>query len=151
MKQSSMSQPSRNVLFLTVLLLLKTTCEGQLIKHITHLQISNYMETELNVHCKSKNDDLGPHTLAPHGSYTFKFRPNFWNSTQFFCKFIWKDGSHWFDIYIQTRDQHECVKHCNWFITKTGNGMCRLIEGEAHSVSKCYPWNDVSHVESSHR
>ncbi|PRQ45873.1 putative plant self-incompatibility S1 [Rosa chinensis] len=145
-----MALPTRYVLFLTVLLLLKNTCEAQIVKHKTHLQISNYMETELTIHCKSKDNDIGVKTLPPQGSYAFSFRPNFWNSTLFFCKFTWKDGSHWFDIYVQTRDQHSCVKNCNWFVVKNGSGVCRLIEGEAHLVDMCYPWNDASHAESSH-
>lgn len=145
-KQASMALPIRNVLFLTVLLLLRTTCEAQLVKHKTYLRISNYMAKKLTVHCKSKDDDIGVQILAPQASFEFSFRPNFWNSTLYFCQFIWEGGSHWFDIYVQTRDQHACVKHCNWFVTKTGSGVCRLIEGEPHLVEKCFPWND----ESSH-
>jgi hypothetical protein len=40
--------------------------------------------TTITVHCKSKNDDLGFHTLPYTGSYLFTFTPNIFGTTLFF-------------------------------------------------------------------
>ncbi|XP_059451044.1 S-protein homolog 3-like [Corylus avellana] len=72
----------------------------------------------LTLACKSKNYDLGVHTLKPNGFFKFNFTPNFWGTTLFFCRFTWKNQSHWFNIYDNARGD-ECV-NCTWKIRTTG-------------------------------
>lgn len=136
-----MAVPFRTVVVLTFLLMLRTTCYADIFNPETHVNIINYLRlgVDLTVHCKSKDDDLGVHVIPPDGSWEFQFRPNFWNSTQYFCKFDWNGGSYWFDIYIQLRDNPYCVKNCDWLIIP--NGACRKVEGVPHAVDKCFPWN----------
>ncbi|KAM1456591.1 hypothetical protein ACFX13_034711 [Malus domestica] len=131
----------RSAVVLTFLLMLTSTCYADIINPITHVTIINYLRNgrDLTVHCKSADDDVGVHVIPPNGSFEFHFRPNFWNSTQYYCKFDWEGGSYWFDIYIQLRDKPNCVKNCNWLIIP--NGACRQIEGRPDLVDRCYPWN----------
>ncbi|KAM2279081.1 hypothetical protein ACFX1S_039963 [Malus domestica] len=103
----------------------------------TYVNINNLLQTDLLLHCKSKDDDLGAHVLPPHGSFGFNFRPNVGCSTLYFCNFEWRGGSHWFDIYIEDRDANEC-RHCNWLIIE--KGAFRLVEGKARLIDECYEW-----------
>ncbi|XP_054791560.1 uncharacterized protein LOC129302533 [Prosopis cineraria] len=82
----------------------------------------------LTLHCKSKDDDLGEHTIGVGKNYEFKFRSNVLKPvTLFFCSFRWPSdaSSHSFDIYVQKRDENSCVEHkgvalCSWKIWKGG-------------------------------
>ncbi|ESQ41176.1 hypothetical protein EUTSA_v10015390mg [Eutrema salsugineum] len=96
----------------------------------------------LNLHCKSKDDNLGLQIVAPNGSWSFKFRPNIWGSTVFSCHFTWPRGhSTHFDIYDDSRDGVRkgipCI-YCFWDISK--DGPCRFNDAtEAFDI--CYYWN----------
>ncbi|KAB2625779.1 hypothetical protein D8674_017439 [Pyrus ussuriensis x Pyrus communis] len=84
------------------------------------------------VHCKSKNDDLGFHTLLPKHTYEFSFKRNaFGNGTLFFCSFTWPEEPqlHYLDIYDQKRD--DCSK-CFWEVFKFG----------ACLYDNCKRWNN---------
>src|SRR4051812_21623774 len=71
-----------------------------------HVKISNYLEdkSDLTVHCKSKNDDIGANVLHYSDSYNFQFNDNIFGTTLFFCSFQWDNEFQWFDIYIAKRD-----------------------------------------------
>lgn len=77
---------------------------------------------DLTIHCKSKNDDLGTHVIYNNQNYEWKFRPNFWGTTLFFCHFSWVGGAGTYDIYKATRDHNgnRCRHECDWFVTKNG-------------------------------
>ncbi|KEH25284.1 putative plant self-incompatibility S1 [Medicago truncatula] len=95
---------------------------------------------DITVHCKSKDDDLGDHTLMPGESYVFSFKPTHlpFKNTLFFCSFTWPGNPHrhYLDIYDEAHD--EC-KHCSWDINV--NGGC-LNDG------KCVPWKSIAFMES---
>ncbi|EYU27292.1 hypothetical protein MIMGU_mgv1a026865mg, partial [Erythranthe guttata] len=50
----------------------------------------------LNIHCASKDDDLGNHTLNLNDDFNWHFKMNYGLSTMFFCRFKWgsKDQAH---------------------------------------------------------
>ncbi|XP_024029586.1 S-protein homolog 4-like [Morus notabilis] len=95
---------SRNVILLMTLLSV-AICTSEGVK--THVHMTNDLGTgtDLTVHCKSKDDDLGIHVVAPNGSYGFRFAPNIFGGTLFFCRMEWPGNSHYFDIYVQKRDR----------------------------------------------
>ena len=110
-----------------------TLAEAGYFKKIT-VQINNTLENnqELTVHCKSKNDDLGFHTLLPKKTYEFSFKRNaFGDGTLFFCSFTWPEEPqlHYFDIYDQKRD--DCSK-CFWEVFKFG--ACLYGESVAETI-----------------
>ena len=76
------------------------------------VEITNRLtDRYLAVHCKDKNNDLGVHQINVGQTYSFSFTPNFvFPSTLYFCDFTWLEGFHYFDIYVQLRDQY-----CNKF------------------------------------
>ncbi|ESW11843.1 hypothetical protein PHAVU_008G063100 [Phaseolus vulgaris] len=105
-----------------------------------HVFITNHLEgkEDLHIHCKSKDDDLGPHVLHINQSFRITFRPNFvTGGTLFFCSFQWGNGHLFhFDVYDQDKNDKECLFECKWYVHK--DGPCRN-EGDS-SVRKCYPW-----------
>jgi len=91
---------------------------------------------QLGLHCKSKDKDLGPQSLAPQQHWGFRKKLDFWGVTLFFCHFEWETQSKWFDILVAGRDIDVCDDHpCVWSIRPSG--PCRLTGKE-----KCFPWND---------
>ncbi|XP_004517137.1 S-protein homolog 29-like [Cicer arietinum] len=96
-----------------------------------HVTITNKLETgtDLIVHCKSADDDLGVHVLHFDQLYGFSFGDTFFGITQFYCSFKWNNELKWFDIYISGRDECET---CNWTIKQSGPCL---------SSNTCYEWN----------
>lgn len=139
------------VTMLVLLSLYATNCVAIKIRtELTRVHIKNALATsgpaqDLTVSCKSKDDELGTHVIAPWGSWDFKFHPNFWPSTLFFCRFSWPSlGTEikWFDIYDQVRDERHCFDCC-WTIIP--NGACRCkCSGPCDYLDNCYGWNPVS-------
>ncbi|CAF2046431.1 hypothetical protein BRARA_I03323 [Brassica rapa] len=109
----------------------------------TTVQISNRLGGGLTLvlHCKSKNNDLGIQTIAPDSSWSFYFRPNIFGTTLFFCRFMWAQQAHSFDIYDDYRDGvrkgNPCID-CTWNIDQ--NRPCRFNE-KTNLFDLCYDWN----------
>ncbi|XP_045797991.1 S-protein homolog 2-like [Trifolium pratense] len=89
--------------------------------------------TSITVHCKSKDDDLGFHTIRFGDLYSFSFHDNAFGGTLFFCSFTWPEDPrrHYLDIYNQREDN--CQK-CNWIINQ--NGGCLNSHG-------CGDWKSI--------
>lgn len=98
-----------------------------------HVIISNGLDHNLTLHCKSSDDDIGIHHLSPAMNWDFKFRKNIFSSTLFFCSFKWSNQFHYFDVYDSQRDEKHCIRECPWTVGSTG--LCLFGAG------KCYPWN----------
>ncbi|PIA62066.1 hypothetical protein AQUCO_00200209v1 [Aquilegia coerulea] len=88
-------------------------------------------DTMLDIHCKSKNDDLGLHKIAYRQNQTWSFKINFWGTTLFWCGMGWHDkdprgfnpggyihGS--FEIYNYKRDSKKCDGICVWNVQNYG-------------------------------
>ncbi|CAI8584710.1 unnamed protein product [Vicia faba] len=107
------------------------------------LTITNTLQNniQLGLHCQSKDDDLGVHTLRTSQSFAFTFRPNYFTiDTLYFCRFTWASEVHYFDVYVQRRDfeSDDCRHTCDYKIKESG--PCR---GGGH----CFPWNKNVAVE----
>lgn len=120
-----------------VVFLLITRCQA-IFRHRTQtIRSTNDVGAEMTVHCKSKDDDLGSHVISVKSTYEFSFRPNFWGTTLFFCRFEWGSESHYFDIYISYRD-HPLCNVCLWSIRP--KGPC-IWNYETHFYDICFQWN----------
>lgn len=85
----------------------------------THVYVTNNLpkDTNMIIHCKSKDDDLGEHTISFNETYTWSFHINYLCTTLFWCRIGFWDanagklvqGS--FKIYDYGRD-HGCGLHC---------------------------------------
>uniref|UniRef100_A0A7N0UH07 S-protein homolog n=1 Tax=Kalanchoe fedtschenkoi TaxID=63787 RepID=A0A7N0UH07_KALFE len=91
-----------------------------------YLTVENQMDkpaTSIKVHCKSKEDDMGEHTLWNGMHTTFSFRPNVFYTTAYWCDVYWNDKWVVFDAYDHFRDINRCCDNhcdCNWAITSKG-------------------------------
>jgi len=108
----------------------------------TNVYITNDLEgrEDLNIHCKSGDDDLGQHVLNINQAFKMSFGTNYFWGTLFFCSFQWGNSPllH-FDVYDQSRDYYLCDE-CKWYIKK--DGPCRFEQQPDNSnIYKCYDWN----------
>lgn len=112
------------------------TCEG-IYWDTIHVEIVNYLDppSDVIIHCKSGDDDLGIHELPRNGTFGFHFKPAVFTGTLFDCSFVWPLHIEWFDIYVHLRD--EC-DHCTWRIKATGPCM---YQDMTKRFDLCYPWN----------
>ncbi|ESW11846.1 hypothetical protein PHAVU_008G063400 [Phaseolus vulgaris] len=106
----------------------------------THVFITNHLEgrEDLNLHCKSKDDDLGQHVLHYNQYFKITFGPNYFLQTLFFCSFQWGNGPFlYYNVYDQSKDLFKCAHDCRWYVHK--DGLCRYEE-DSRYIRKCYPW-----------
>ncbi|KAG8371107.1 hypothetical protein BUALT_Bualt13G0052400 [Buddleja alternifolia] len=103
-----------------ICLLFFSTC----IRARVYVQVINQLEDgqRLNVHCQSRDDDLGYHVLDFGSATTWSFTANFWGTTLFYCDVQW-DDSNWyhFDVYDADRDYRRCRSMCRWIISRDGS------------------------------
>ncbi|XP_015867633.1 S-protein homolog 5-like [Ziziphus jujuba] len=128
-------------LLVVVFLVVVANTTSRRIEAKTLVTMANLLGPDLvmNVHCKSKDDDLGPHSVPYKvANYSFRFEPNLWETTQFWCRFLWTGGDHYFDIYIDTRDALKCNEICTWKIYTDGPCMYDRYKEE---YSLCHDWN----------
>ncbi|AES78447.1 putative plant self-incompatibility S1 [Medicago truncatula] len=96
--------------------------------------------TEFTLHCKSKDDDLGFHSISYSQQYEFTFRPSyvFWINTLFFCSFTWQGSPyrHYIDIYSQKRDGCDDLQ---WKMNRTGGSKW----------GKWYPWKSIEIMDAN--
>ncbi|CAI8591572.1 unnamed protein product [Vicia faba] len=137
-----MSPLTRYFLFLCLLVcLLMDNALG------VQVRVSNDLgnNVDLTVHCKSGDDDLGPHLIRPKGSYSFSFNTNFFGGTLFFCSFKWDKNIRHFDIYKQRRDYRK-GDYFDYFVKQAGpclastTGPVYFLKRITHAPI-CYSWN----------
>ncbi|KAJ4976249.1 hypothetical protein NE237_001355 [Protea cynaroides] len=96
----------------------------------------------LTIHCKSKDDDLGSHTIWNQESYSWSFRENIFGRTLFFCYLEWKDTqihSGTFVLFEAQRDGDRCPTVCNWSAKE--DGLYGYNGDEGHEGLVFYAWS----------
>ncbi|GAV63843.1 Self-incomp_S1 domain-containing protein [Cephalotus follicularis] len=106
-----------------------------------HVSIGNYLPGTLDVHCKSRDDDLGLHSLRHFGdTYEFGFHINYFGTTLFFCN-LWWNGLHVvFDAFVSYDKfiNKECGEHtCYWEAEDDGIYLHNYIKNK---VVLKYKW-----------
>jgi len=93
----------------------------------------------LTLHCQSKDDDLGEHTLAVNEEQSWSFRTNFGETTLFYCDMHWARGHGHFDIFEAFFPMMKACKFrtCSWFIRGDGLYFYNL---EDDKYMKIYEW-----------
>ncbi|GAV64185.1 Self-incomp_S1 domain-containing protein [Cephalotus follicularis] len=114
---------NKSVLFLAMIFLFLFFGEtiAQPLNFPVHVRITNTMASNVTIHCKSKNDDLGIHVIPSGQYYEWGFRVNLWGTTLFFCGFTTKKGGGVYDIFEAKRDVPRCRDHtCYWGVKDDG-------------------------------
>ncbi|KAL6973485.1 hypothetical protein U1Q18_027672 [Sarracenia purpurea var. burkii] len=100
-----------------------------------HVSIKNRLGEgkTMSIHCQSKDNDLGNHTVADGGKFGWDFSPNIWGTTLFYCDLAWdRVGEYHFDAYNFGRDSGRCKSQCLWLVAREGvyglNGETNLWE-----------------------
>lgn len=100
---------------------------------VWHVSVVNGLSnnSELLVHCKSKDNDLGIHNLWPGTNFNWSFRENFFQRTLFWC-YARKDDVHssfkvfWQDALLF----YKCLwKNCIWVAKDDGIYIKNLDQG----------------------
>ncbi|KAI3847686.1 hypothetical protein MKX03_019496 [Papaver bracteatum] len=91
------------------------------------VSVSNdiYDGISLNIHCKSKDDDLGEHELAHGENFQWKFRINILDSTLYWCNMWWNDVNGrlvkgGYALYEAEREWNRCENECNFSVDAFG-------------------------------
>ncbi|KAK4774349.1 hypothetical protein SAY86_009284 [Trapa natans] len=82
----------------------------------------------VTIHCQSKDDDLGVHTILPNDIYNFEFHNNIWGTTLFFCRVTTSYGQGLYDFYKYSRDKKRCTV-CVYRVTKDGVSALSTVPG----------------------
>lgn len=111
-----------NKLICIFLLLFSTRC----IQAKTYVEVTNRLGRgmQLNLHCQSKDNDLGYHQLEDNESFIWSFNPNIWGGTLFYCDVQWADNK-WFHFDAYDEDMDEPISR--WMISDDGT-LYGLVE-----------------------
>ncbi|XP_059654862.1 S-protein homolog 5-like [Cornus florida] len=91
---------------------------------------------KLIIHCKSKDDDLGEHTLSSGDDFHWHFRVNFMRTTLFFCTMRWGQKVLSFDVFDAAHNRCKATLKCFWSIGEDG-----VYFGDGHSPNYLvYRW-----------
>ncbi|XP_058084013.1 self-incompatibility protein S1-like [Magnolia sinica] len=75
----------------------------------------------MNVHCQSKDNDLGEHIVTDGGEFGWDFSVNVIGTTLFYCDMGWDKVSEFhFDAFSFDRDWRRCTSQCLWLFSKEG-------------------------------
>ncbi|OVA18535.1 Plant self-incompatibility S1 [Macleaya cordata] len=109
-----------------------------------HVYVYNELgqDTPLNIHCKSKDDDLGEHKLSNKENFNWSFRPNLAHTTLFWCTMWWQDSNGRTvqasnEVYRVRREWGDCGSECIWLIRKDG---WYVGPSGGENVQFRYPW-----------
>uniref|UniRef100_A0A7N0TBC1 S-protein homolog n=1 Tax=Kalanchoe fedtschenkoi TaxID=63787 RepID=A0A7N0TBC1_KALFE len=94
----------------------------------------------LDLHCKSKDDDLGNQRLANGQWYRFSFRPNVGGTTLFWCDVSWNGRSQVFNAYREKDTYWKCHDvgcDCPWNLTP--DGPC-FFNPKTEKYDMCQGW-----------
>jgi hypothetical protein len=121
----------------TIIVALQFNDTKTIVGHKVTVYVANNMTGyQLGIDCKDKHHDFGYQVLKFGENYIFRFRPSFLiKRSLYFCSFTWINGFHYFDIYIQTRDESDCKDECHWLVKESG--PCKVKSGSI----ECFHWN----------
>ena len=106
-----------------VVMLLALVCISGASSQKVHVSILNRLGDgkSISIHCQSKDNDLGPQTVADGTEYGWGFSVNFSGTTLFYCNMAWGSvNSFPFSAYDYQRDRGRCSSNCSWLMAEEG-------------------------------
>ncbi|KAK4345385.1 hypothetical protein RND71_035561 [Anisodus tanguticus] len=125
-----MSHPCIIILFMLLFIFpleqLITACFLSGKYHIHVIDALGSGSSELKIHCASKQDDLGYHTLSNTQEFTWEFCEHFFDRTMYFCHVWWGSKESNWEVF---NDPGNCIHQgqvpvgtntCVWVINPDG-------------------------------
>ncbi|CAI8619198.1 unnamed protein product [Vicia faba] len=79
----------------------------------TNVRVENQLGTNVFIHCKSSDSDLGDHNVFNNDFVEWSFRANIRGTTSFSCALFWGDNVHQsIVIYDAKIDESLCISKC---------------------------------------
>ncbi|KAL3614384.1 hypothetical protein CASFOL_042458 [Castilleja foliolosa] len=109
------------LLLVTSLNIFESSARSCLITYEVRIQILNEIEDSqpLTIHCWSKDDNLGYHTLKYISYYEWSFCEQAFKGSRFFCDFWWGSKHKFFDAFRSEKHGPSDWQHY-WFARKDG-------------------------------
>ncbi|WOH16203.1 hypothetical protein DCAR_0935752 [Daucus carota subsp. sativus] len=117
--------------FLTISLFF-TTCFSFPKLHVTITNTLPGPDPPLILHCKSKDNDLGIHTVLLNQSYDWSFRMNLIGSTLFSCDFVW--GKQHAGFVVFSKDIAKKLHNGEFMYQARGDGFYFNVNGDWQKV-----------------
>ncbi|KAL8047254.1 hypothetical protein ABFX02_08G228000 [Erythranthe guttata] len=97
----------------------------------------------LYIHCASKDDDLGNHTLNLNDDFNWSFAMNYGLSTMFFCRFKWESKNQAYEVFnkhlaFYCEGYNEDGDICLWSVKEDGFYISNEIPPT--SSTQIYRW-----------
>ncbi|XP_010910063.2 self-incompatibility protein S1-like [Elaeis guineensis] len=110
----------RYVVAVVAMLVVLAPCDEAVKVHVSILNRLGKGRS-IDIHCQSKDNDLGLHTIPDGGEYGWDFSVNAFGSTLFYCDLAWEAVPEFhFDAYAYWRDQNRCSSQCSWLLAQEG-------------------------------
>ncbi|KAK9102503.1 hypothetical protein Sjap_019757 [Stephania japonica] len=131
---------SNNTAFLLLFVAIVNFATSLADKHVHVVNDILPIAPTLNIHCKSKDDDLGEQALSPRKEFNWSFKDNIAGTTLFWCAMNWKDNNgktldQSFDVY---KSSIVCTTDCWW--SARVDGIYFYDENQRNFVRQ-YVWN----------
>ncbi|KAK6929977.1 Plant self-incompatibility S1 [Dillenia turbinata] len=105
---------------------------------IVHVKNGMEDKSDITIHCKTIDDDLGEHLLHINDELTFDFRPNIFSDTIYTCSSKWLSQVKYFDLYKHSRD--ECGD-CSYVVDSKGDLIFVRVKStksnDGASIQRC--------------
>lgn len=101
--------------------------------------------TPLVIHCQSRDDDLGIHRLCVDDEFHWRFRMNIFETTNFFCGFLWDTKNANFSVFYSSLAYAECghrmkLNHCYWSVQQDGFYLSNVPNPPSERLKKMKSW-----------
>ncbi|XAR48894.1 hypothetical protein NMG60_11031874, partial [Bertholletia excelsa] len=89
------------------------------------VHVINRLPSQLKIHCRSKDNDLGERALNKDQEFSWKFKTNIFGTTLYWCNFTWGAKFTSFDVFNKTvkpgcQDNIGIKMHCYWEVRSDG-------------------------------
>ncbi|KAL2527609.1 Plant self-incompatibility protein S1 family [Abeliophyllum distichum] len=126
-----------------VLLLIKLAFSLALLLNLTQSHakttviIENFIKNdEILIRCESEDNNFGSHVLKFGEKFSWRFKPDLFGGTKFYCYFQSGFGAGDYGVYTRNI-KSRCGEYCEWQIQKTG--PCLVQTSKGNSLF-CQPW-----------
>ncbi|CAI9285363.1 unnamed protein product [Lactuca saligna] len=108
--------------------------------------VTNTISDNIVAHIKSKNDDLGNHTIPFNGNYHWSFCEALFGKTLFYAYFWWGSRFQTLALFDEKLEEAYCFiedlrdQYCYWFVKPDGFYISVSPDPNGDNVHFIKPW-----------